>query len=255
MAVKIFDACAQLGAGDRAGDLLESGISADVILRNMDFANVERSVVYSVTCDDYEKSNGEVAEISGKYPEKLCAFARVNPVKPGSAALTEKCFKEYGFKGLRLRPFHDGFTLKEQGVQDVFKIAGIYKAPVEIDGEKFTGDLEGLIDGFPDVPVILTHLGDFDNWVWQNTLVYIDWLKNKSNFYLCSCFEIMHFFLEQAISEAPGKVIFGSDSPTLPPAMELKRLEMMAMGSPANEKVLGGNLAGLINKSNGGRKA
>jgi predicted TIM-barrel fold metal-dependent hydrolase len=63
---------------------------------------------------------------------------------------------------------------------------------------------------------------------------------------MASCFEIIHFFLEEAIKRAPEKVIFGSDSPNLPPSMELKRIEVMKLDPAQHRLVVGGTLANIL---------
>jgi predicted TIM-barrel fold metal-dependent hydrolase len=246
MSNMIVDACAQLGSGDLAGDLLESGISAEMVIKNMEFAGVTKSVIYPVTWKDYDKGNREIYDVCNKYKNMFIPLARINPMMPGSIELLEKCIKEYGFKGLRLRPYHDGFSLKASEVFKALDIARRYKVPVEVDAEKSTDAIIDIVEKYNDIPIILMHLGDFDNWVWQNTLVYIDMLQKKPNFYMCSCFEIMHFFLEEGIHKAPEKIVFGSDSPTLPPAMELKRIEMMKLSNDVYEKITGKNLLNIF---------
>jgi predicted TIM-barrel fold metal-dependent hydrolase len=249
MSMIIVDACAQMGSGDKAGDLLESGISVEKILGNMEFAGVSKSVIYPVTWTDYAKGNKEIYDRACKFTEKFIPFARINPLIPGSLELLEKCLDEYKFKGLRLRPFHDGYQLKDQEVFKAIDIARKYKVPVEIDGEKSVDMLAKIVDEYSEIPIILTHLGSFDNWVWQNTLIYTEMLEKKSNFYMCSCFELMHFFLEDALHKVPDKILFGSDSPTLPPAMELKRIEMMKLSEEQYAKVTSQNILKILTQN------
>lgn len=249
MSMKIVDVSAQAGSGDKTGDLLETGITVEKILENMDFANVSKSVIYPVTWNDYEKGNKEIFDAAQKHADRFFPFARINPMKPGSDKLLEKCFAEYKFKGLRLRPFHDGFKLGQPEVFKALDVARKYKVPVEVDCEKSVDPLVKIVDEYPEIPIILMHLGDFDNWVWQNTLVYTEMLQKKPNFYMCSCFEIMHFFLEGAIHKAPDKILFGSDSPTLPPAMELKRIEMMKLNEEQYAMVTGQNILKILGQN------
>ena len=65
MTHKVWDACAQMGTGDRKGDVLESAITVERILENMDAGGVQRSVIYPVTWNHYvEKSNREIGRQS-----------------------------------------------------------------------------------------------------------------------------------------------------------------------------------------------
>lgn len=244
MSHKVWDACAQMGSGDRKGDVLESGIPVERILEYMDAAGVERSIVYSVTWDTYgEKSNKEIADAVRTHPKRLIGLARANPTKVDGVKLLEKALDGGGLSGIRLRPFQDKFSLSHAGVEKAFSLAEERNVPVAVDGEKNMDTLVGLVKKHTKVPIILMHLGDFGNWVWQNGKKYMDMLETTPHFYMATCFEIIHFFLEEAIRRAPKKVVFGSDSPSLPPSMELKKIEVMRLPDQDFAGVVGRNLA------------
>jgi predicted TIM-barrel fold metal-dependent hydrolase len=236
-----------MGSGDRKGDVLEYGITAERIIENMDAAGVSRSVIYPVTWDHYgEKANREIAEAVKKFPRRFIGLARCNPSYTDGLPLLEKALGEGGFSGIRLRPFQDKFSLSHPGVAKVFALAAERKLPLAVDGEKNRDTLVGLVEKHAGGPVILMHLGDFDNWVWQNGKAYMEMLAKIPYFYMATCFEIIHFFLEEAIRKAPGKVVFGSDSPSLPPSMELKKIEVMGLPEKDTAAVVGGNLAKIF---------
>jgi uncharacterized protein len=247
MAHMIVDACAQMGSGDRAGDVLEYQISPERIIENMNAAGVARSVVFPVTWNKFsERSNQEIADAVKKYPDRLIGFARVNPSAADGIALLEKALALPGIRGIRLRPFQDRYSLSSPGVAKAFALAAERRVPVAVDGEKDKSALVALVRKFTLTPVILTHLGDFDNWVWQNGKAYMEMLEQVPNFYMATCFEIIHFFLEEAIHRAPTKVVFGSDSPSLPPSMELKKIQMMHLPEEDTAAVVGGTLHGIV---------
>ncbi len=247
MTHKVWDVCAQMGTGDRKGDVLESAITAERILENMDAGGVQRSVIYPVTWNHYvEKSNREIADAAAKHPGRFIGLARVNPVSTGGIALLEKALSLKGMAGIRLRPFNDKFSLSDPSVERVFSLAEERKIPIAVDGEKDKEAFVSLLKKHTKVPVILMHLGDFGNWVWQNGKAYMELLEQVPHFYMATCFEIIHFFLEEAIRRAPRKVVFGSDSPSLPPSMELKKIEVMKLPDEDLARVVGGNLSGIF---------
>ncbi len=247
MDVTIIDACTQMGTGDRKGDILESGIKAGRLLVNMDAAGVARTVVYPVTWDRYtDKANQEVQEAARKHPDRFVAFARVNPKDADAVQVLTRALDRGGFHGIRLRPYHDGFVLSSPGVRRVLDLARERKLPVETDGERSREPLLQIVRDYPGIPIILTHLGSFDNWDWQNGKAYMEVLEKTPNFYQVTCFEIIQFFLEEAIRRAPRKLLFGSDSPTLPPAVELKRIQVMNLAPEVYADVAGGNLARIL---------
>jgi predicted TIM-barrel fold metal-dependent hydrolase len=247
MGSQIIDACAQLGSGDKKGDLLEFGITSSRVVENMEQAGVAKSVIFPVTWSRYtDQANREIHEAVRKYPDRFIGFARVNPAEVGAEKLLEKALEDWGLHGVRLRPYHDGFELKDPKVKKIMDIAQEHRIPIATDGEKEKSALFRIVNDYPDVPVILMHLGSFDNWVWQNGKAYMDLLEKADNFFMASCFEIIHFFLEEAIKRSPEKVVFGSDSPNLPPSMELKRIEVMKLDSEQHALVVGGTLAKIL---------
>ncbi len=243
----VWDACAQMGSGDRKGDVLESSISVDRILENMDAGGVEKSIVYSVTWNTYgEKSNREIADAVKKQPKRFIGLARVNPNQADALALLEKALGWKEMSGIRLRPYQDKFSLSDPAVEKIFSLAEERKVPISVDGEKNKDAFLSLLKKHTKVPIILTHLGSFDNWVWQNGKAYMELLEKTPHFYMATCFEIIHFFLEEAIRRAPRQLLFGSDSPSLPPSMELKKIEVMKLPEADHAAVVGGNLARIF---------
>ena len=252
MAVTIIDACTQLGTGDREGDILESGIQAERLLANMEAADVARAVVYPVTWDRYtDQANREVHEAARRHPDRFIPFVRLNPAADDAQEVLARALERGGFRGIRLRPYHDGFRLEDPRVRRVLDAARERKLPVETDGERDRTALLRLVQDYPDVPLILTHLGSFDNWDWQNGKAYMEVLEKSPNFYQVTCFEIIQFFLEEAIRRAPRRLLFGSDSPTLPPAVELKRIQVMNLAPDVYADVVGGNLSRILLEGGG----
>lgn len=247
MNTEIIDVCTQLGSGDKKGDILEYGITVQKILDNMDYANVLKSIIYPITWDDYKsKANLEIYEATLKYPDRFIGFARVNPNSKDAEEILIEALDKYNFKGIRLRGFHDQFTMDSKGVKRMFDIAKDRKIPVAVDGEKDKSTLLKLVKAHPNLTIIIMHMGSFDNWDWKNTKVYVELIQEIPNFYMASCFFIIQSFLQDALNKAPNKIVFGSDSPTLPPSMELKRIETMGLSPDKFAMVIGGNITRLL---------
>jgi predicted TIM-barrel fold metal-dependent hydrolase len=247
MAGQIIDACAQMGSGDKTGDLLEYDIKPERVLQNMDQAGISKSVVFPITWNRYTAAaNREIAEAVKTHPDRLVGFARVNPTASDAPKLFLEAIETHSMRGVRLRPYHDRFQLRHPGVRKIIDIAREHELLVATDGEKDRSELTKIVQEYPQVNFILMHLGSFDNWVWQNGKAYMELMEKTENFYMASCFEIIHFFLEEAINRNPDKVILGSDSPNLPPAMELKRIEVMKLSPDKHALVVGGTIAELL---------
>jgi uncharacterized protein len=249
MALHVVDACAQVGSGDRPDDVVEFRITPERILSGMDAAGVHASIVYPATWRDYELANAEIYHISNQHSNRFIGFARVNPLAPDAERTARKSLEEYGLKGLRLRPYHDGFTLDDPRVGRMFRIAVDHRIPVGVDGEHNKDALFRLVEEHAEIPIVLMHLGNFKNWNRANFPAYIGLLQDAPNFYMATCFEIIHFFLEQIIRAVPTKVVFGSDAPVLPPVVERKRIEIMGLEPEQNTLVFGGNLMKVLRKA------
>ena len=69
-------------------------------------------------------ANDSLAAWVAPAPERLVAFATVDPRDPGAGAEIERCVREHGMRGVKLHPWLQGFSAHEPGLQRVCETAG-----------------------------------------------------------------------------------------------------------------------------------
>ncbi|HWP96013.1 MAG TPA: amidohydrolase family protein [Syntrophomonadaceae bacterium] len=180
------------------------------------------------------------------YPDRFRGFGRV-PLKMSleeTVQWIEEKVKGVGFLGL------GEFTLtpgEASGLEVVFEASAHLGSlplwihtfhPLGLEDIRVINDLSRR---FPGVPVILGHLGG-TNWMQaiylarDNTELYLD---------LSAAFTI--FAPTMAIKELPERTLFSSDAPYGDPYLVKKMLERITPDKFVRERVLGDNIAELLN--------
>lgn len=205
-------------------------------------AGIDRTVVFPVFSTDYGAANARLARIVARHPGTLIGYCAVHPVADAGRVdrLVGRAVEQYGFCGIKVHG-HDALPRRE-----VFEAARRWSLPLLVDVVGQVGMLEMPAEQYPDVPLIVPHLGTFtDNWAVQTHL--IDQLRRFPNLYADTSGVRYFDLLVRAVRTAgAGKLIFGSDGPYLHPAVELLKVRMLHL-PPADEAlIVGGNLAHLL---------
>ena len=216
--------------------------------------------------------NDYMAEAIGKYPERLSAFASVNP-KFGWNALSEieRC-AAMGFCGIgELGPGGNGYDFRDKDFLAVLEMAEVLHLPVcihcgESVGHNYPGKdttplapLPDIIRSHPDLKLILAHLGGGlpfyemnRNWYGSFSNVYYDFAANPL---------LYHIRILRAVTDLVGedRVLFGSDFPLVLYPKKTRNADMSLFLEDIREnagfsekewnKIMGGNLLSLIHRS------
>ncbi len=76
----IIDIHAHIGDSDVPGaSILQHGCTPERVLRYMDQAKIEKSVVFPTTYLDYQVGNEVIAKVVNSYPDRFIGFARLDP--------------------------------------------------------------------------------------------------------------------------------------------------------------------------------
>ena len=88
-------------------------------LAAMDELGVDISVVftYEGLLRPSAGANDSLAAWVAPAPDRLVAFATVDPRDPGASAEIERCVREHGMRGVKLHPWLQGFSAHEPGLQ------------------------------------------------------------------------------------------------------------------------------------------
>ncbi|MEI6107707.1 MAG: amidohydrolase family protein [Opitutae bacterium] len=238
--------------------------SVDELLRALDAAGVDRAVLlgwywqHQATC---VRQNRFYAACIRAHPDRLAAFATVQPTA-GAAALAEMVWaQEQGFRGLgELSPHAQQVAAGDSRWGAVLGLAGQLKLPVNLHvTDPSSRDFPGRV---------LTPLGDFIRWSrefpstkfilahWGGGLAFDSESRPLRNVWYDSAASPLLYGPEvwTRAAKAVGveKILFGSDYPlVLYPQIEttpgIAGLRAEAYAADAGEGVLGGNASKLLN--------
>jgi predicted TIM-barrel fold metal-dependent hydrolase len=212
-------------------------VSGDMMIKDMDAAGIDRSVILAIDWGlsrylgdlklSIEEVNRIYADAVKKHPQRLIAFAGVDPRRNNAAKLVEKFLKEYGMKGIK---FHTaaGFYPNDRACYPIYEKASEYGVPVLLHTGEILKPLyfkycqpiyaQEVAMDFPDLPIILAHTGG----CWYSEAVAI--CHNTTNVYLdisvwqprllrpLEFYRALRTLLD---SVSWQRVLFGSDYPLL----------------------------------------
>jgi predicted TIM-barrel fold metal-dependent hydrolase len=207
------------GFGDRYDASIET------LLKSLDQSEVDKAVVLPIVP---KVSNEFIEKACRDHPNQLIGFVSVNPVE-GEKALDDfdRNMDRFPFKGLKLHPRLQGFSLNDPRIIPVLQRAGERNVPVLIDAFPYGSgsiarSLPLLLDEVayqvPKTKIIMAHMGGYrfmDGMAvaLSNKNVYVD-ISYILPFFENSIFEKM---LEFAIKKVgTNRIIYGSDHPELP---------------------------------------
>jgi predicted TIM-barrel fold metal-dependent hydrolase len=210
-------------------------------------AGVDRAVL--MPAPSFRPRNRLVADALGAAPRSRGRFvgcALVNPhFGEDAVAELERAVREWGFRAAKLMPTLHAVGLAGPLAHPVMRKARELTIPVTIhSGESPAHPLEiGLLaEAFPDVPVVMDHMG------YRNHVgAAIAAAKRTSNLYLMTTAVMEPHCIRDAVRElGADRVVFGSNGPSVPPAVQLLVIRQVELSAADERKVLGENAARLL---------
>jgi predicted TIM-barrel fold metal-dependent hydrolase len=209
-------------------------LDSDILLKQMDEAEISMSFLYAVDAPIVYASNEYVGKLCKKYPDRLTGVASVNPLDKNCTDNLERAVNDFGMKGLKLHPPLQNFFINDEKVFPVYEKALELDIPVIFHvGTTPFGSIcrlsqanpilvDDVAVAFPELRIMLTHLGTL--WhnesfmvVEKNPCVYIDTAA-----YLYEIKELLTANLIERIGS--DKIIFGTDYP-MPYAGKVHRMK------------------------------
>ena len=212
-------------------------ISGDMIVKDMDAAGIDKSVLLAIDWGlarhlgepklSIEEINKVYADAAEKYPQRLIAFAGIDPRREKAAELVGIFLGDWGMKGIK---FHTaaGFYPNDKVCYPIYEKALEYGVPVLLHTGEVLKPLyfkycqpiyvQEVAMDFPDLPIILAHTGG----CWYSEAVAI--CNNATNVYLDlslwqrRLLRPLEFYraLRTLLDSVPWqRVLFGSDYPFL----------------------------------------
>lgn len=238
----LHDAHTHLGHNDPDGfaqevDELLAGL-APVGARAVTFAMHEP--------DGYPAANDAVLEAVATAPDRLSAFARVDP-RADAVAEATRCL-DRGARGIKLHPRAEGFGMAEPAVEDLFALSHERRVPILIHagrGIPALGENAVALSGrYPGARVILAHAAVSDlAWLWErmpdhpNLLVDTSWWSPGD---MRAMFELI----------PSGQIVWASDSPygrpTTSAVTHLRFAIQAGIGADALRSIAGGQIERVL---------
>ena len=239
----IIDCHVHIGRGERMADVFQIDCTVERAEYLMDKAGVEKSIIFPVGYEDYVAPNQEIAEIV-RNNKKFIGFARVSNDMPNAAEHIQYAVKELGLVGLKVGdvPNREILDAVRELKIPVLAHSGMGLAPIKY---------EGVAQSYPDITLILAHLGIGITWdmMFASPLQAIYLAKTYKNVYLdTSAATWIQYVLEQAVREVGAdKILFGSDGPWFYPAIMKACIKDLELSESDEAKIMGGNIASILN--------
>jgi hypothetical protein len=228
----------------KGGDIYKREFRPAQILRTMDEAGVDQSVIFSI-CLASRESNDLTRDCHEAAPDRFIPFAHVVPDE-GRGALEEldRAVGDWGWRGLKV---HRG----EMAEPDLNLLLPIGEKCVELDIPMLIdvgGAYElssGLATSLPELRLIIAHLGaPMDEKGVDQHLVMAQQFPNL-NLDLSYCH--VPWKLPEVFARVPvDKLVWGSDGPLIHPAIDLRKIEVCNLPAGDFRKVTCDNILRLL---------
>lgn len=222
------------------------------LLASMEHAEVEASVLCCIATrpGQFRSILNWCATLRS---ERLIPFPSFHPAS--DQALTEiEEIAGQGFRGVKLHPFYQDFFLDEERLRPLFaRLADLglivvmhtgYDIGFPRERRADPAKIAALIRTFPDLRLIATHLGAWQQW----EEVHAE-LAGK-NVYFDIAYSLEFLPPETArqiiLAHSPDRVLFGSDSPWADQQAAISLLRILDLPSGDEEKILYANAKRLL---------
>jgi predicted TIM-barrel fold metal-dependent hydrolase len=202
---------------------------------------IERTVVVPAFHSDYATANEELAKLVARHGERLIGFCMVH-AKNDAGRIEEMVANavRLGLRGIKIHG-HDALPGRE-----VFEAAQRARLPVLYDVAGKAHVVDMVAPEYPDVPIIVPHLGSFADDFRAHQLV-IEQIRRYPNVYTDTSGVRRFDYLVEAVRRGgPSKILFGSDGPWLHPGLELQKIRLLGLCPEDEARILGGNIQRIL---------
>jgi len=229
-------------AGGTSDYLTAENYTVETMFVEMDEAEVDMAVICSL---GQMIDNDYVVEVVGSYPDRLLGFGQVNPRAPDAVEEIGH-FVAAGLRGLKLHPTLHGYHFADHGLLDpIFDACDRHGVVVLVNAldDPFCAPLavEEISRGFPDVPVLLAHMGT----VWNVAEALLVSERTPQVYLETSSTQLLEVRMAYGRIGA-GKLVMGTDWPGSDFVLERQKLAR-AISDPVDRALVeGGNLSRLL---------
>jgi predicted TIM-barrel fold metal-dependent hydrolase len=242
-----------IDAHAHAGNMIGWGIrevSFEEFLAAADEAGIHKMCVSSITALEFDAESGNraVYERMKRYPDRILAFASIPDAHLGRRGLEslERAVTEWGFRGYGELETNPSDPIDHPYWIAVLESAAKHRIPVLVHGPH--APAVNAARRVPEATIILAHGGT--GWgahinEWIDT---VEALRDVPNMYLETCTSILSAgFVEFAAVElGADRIVFGTDSPLLDPAVQMAKITGAEISEDAKRKILGDNMRRIL---------
>lgn len=216
---------------------------AESMIEWMDKAGVDACLV---TSQVEAINNDYIAEMQLKFENRIFGYAVVNPWDYIAEEELERCFRDLNLYGLKLNPLRHGFALDRHSIVDpLFEICERYDKPILVHGQSdmfnMPGKFDEMAETFPNVKIILAHIGEPDA---IDAAIRV--VNRRENVYVDTA-GIQLSTLKRAVNEIdPNKILMGTDAPWGDFNLSIELVEKATEDEEIRQKILGKNVARLF---------
>jgi predicted TIM-barrel fold metal-dependent hydrolase len=224
----------------------------EVIVRLLDEAQISRAVImtYRDAPGPEERVLEYVAEAVQKYPDRLIAYARMNPRYGDEAVeLFDRAIRDYKMKGLKLHPV--GYVMHPTSEQtlNLIRHAAELNVPTlfHCGDEEFTMPLQiaEAASMVPEAQIILGHMGGY-----FHVKDAIRVAKRHPNLILeTSAMPYPKLIKEAVDALGAERILFASDGPGCDPSIEVEKVRRAGLTSEQEALIFSGNTERLLGLS------
>jgi len=223
-------------------DMEANGIDKTVLLP-MDYW-----ILYGEPKASLEVQLKAYSDLQRKYPDKIIAFATVDPRRPDAVDQLDRAISEWGLKGLNLYP-QTGFYVNDPSTYRVLEKAAELRLPVtchtgQLGAAPLRGKygdpihLDDVVQDFPDLKITAGHMA----FGWHEQLFYLAGLRYNLATDVSAWQDVARAnfrkfceVLRQALDRlGPDRVLFGTDNPFVAALMSTKDYAELIRGLPQN---------------------
>lgn len=250
----VIDCHTHLGEGavmTRFG--MDRAFYGEQIIKNMDKAGVDGVCAFSLGAPhtDYSVQTQRILGDQTKFPNRIYAFARINPLFEDRNINLMREYITKGLRGIKFHPKYDGaYPINDRIlIYPLMEEINQHKLIVMIHSGEVTCATPALIaelaKDFPNVPFIIAHFG-----MYGYHLEALAVAKRLENIYLDTSFLYPPAVIKMAVKNiGKERVLMGTDHPVVPFGLEIdKIMKYSSLEDDEIAAVLGENIKRLLEK-------
>lgn len=238
----IIDCHCHAGKGDLLTGPWDTDAPMKTYLKRAKAAGIDKTVIFSPFHSNYQQANANTARIVAQQPDRFIGFAFIHAQRDRGRVheVIAEAVMRWNLCGIKAHRM-DGAATRE-----VCEAARSFGLPLLYDPAGHTDLVELLASQYPDVNLIIPHLGSFAD-DWRAHLRVIDQISRYPNVYTDTSGVRRFDYIVQAVKRAGvHKILFGTDGPWLHPGVELHKIRLLNLPPEQEALILGKNLLRLI---------